>query len=1004
MKNPQFSSFIIIFLTSTISLVAVFLNHDFKNTLLFSIVLLVLLWFGHPLWRSGLYWKNRTKTLTLLLGFSLVGVLFNPWFSLIEELIIPHVKELHPGLKLYLSDFSIYKPIVLMFWLVLAYIVNREPKTIIQTKLIENKLLIEGEEQLLRYLSNDLRIKENKIGFPIRNYIDISIRADHLEKNKIYFHKDIEKAFKKHFKNNIILMLGQPGSGKSVLLKRITRFLLNNHKKLKLFPIYVNLADWQVSKDQINKKMEDENFYNFVKVNLIERNLHLKFLLNPVDESKDFFDYLWQKGSLYFLLDSYDENANILTGTQKESERSLSSILDYFLQNNPAGGLMAARYSRQPTQDFTYGTLIELLPLNEFQIMKLLGGDRTTQTAMIRELFEYRPDLASLAANPLYAGLLQNYILHHSVLPRHQSIIFDYHVKESIAQTRGHINVPDREVLDFCKKMAATMHLSNRLEISKALNLEGASWGKDKINLIVSVLHKARIIRSGSKGTLSFSHQRYAEYFMAIYLLDHPDQVAKEKILTHATWRDTLILYATLCISNKNELIQEKKIAERMSHVKELADGILNTMKELLTKSLDINSTDYWAMISSMRFLAEVLRRHESFSSERKQFLKYIEFLAPKHFHDLIMLRQIASVIGVFDSKYCSNLFQILLKEKNNSLIESLIKSCRHFRSISDHFMHHLFLYVQNLTMKEYLTKRRSLLLSFDLTDGYRPIKQYMSLVYWDFVLLISGLVIAALIDLSGSYFFLAIFSCLVLVKNFFKVKNFLQFKKTMFVIYLFLSAMVGIFSVFFYYLFCSILPLGLLPIEHSEFLYEFEFEMTFFQSKIFWYFGILFSFFPISLCMLKDKVYKTSIRMLIIAFLLILLWALGLMLALTDLDSNSNLESIVILSLLLLFFISVAILMKMASSFYKSIRKSIVKNHMTRNRRIITADLKAFQGYYLLPFLVAYWQLKYLNLLRRHYVEFVGDWPDERLPYFSSEKVNTTLSQMESVQRGWGN
>ena len=103
-------------------------------------------------------------------------------------------------------------------------------------------------------------------------------------------------------KNAVYLVLGKPGSGKSVALRKLCLELLNKSKRTLLIPIYVDLKkwsrDWESSSMPGHKELRD----------FIRRQL-LSGIDDPLGSVKKYveesFDEMLNQGRFYFIFDSF---------------------------------------------------------------------------------------------------------------------------------------------------------------------------------------------------------------------------------------------------------------------------------------------------------------------------------------------------------------------------------------------------------------------------------------------------------------------------------------------------------------------------------------------------------------------------------------------------------------------------------------------------------------------------------------------------------------------------
>ncbi len=163
----------------------------------------------------------------------------------------------------------------------------------------------------------------------------------------------------------IILIEGEPGSGKSVALRHVAQKMAKEARKIRsmrsIIPIYVNL-----------KGLERTDGV------AVDRNLIEDFVLKSLKRSNDrdveeFLDDEFhtgmQEGTWFFLFDSFDELPEILSSTEADSKiKQYRDAIDDFLHGmNKCRGVIASRHYHSPARVGTYSDFPRflVLPLSE---------------------------------------------------------------------------------------------------------------------------------------------------------------------------------------------------------------------------------------------------------------------------------------------------------------------------------------------------------------------------------------------------------------------------------------------------------------------------------------------------------------------------------------------------------------------------------------------------------------------------------------------------------------
>ena len=143
------------------------------------------------------------------------------------------------------------------------------------------------------------------------------------------------------------IISGTGGLGKSMMMRHLMLNALANFDDLKLFPVFVQLKDY----DETVSTLFD---YMYSKIRIFDRSL-----------TSDQFEQLLVNGSCLLLFDGLDE---IGAGCAKKFERELEALTDNYSNN-------VFILSTRPFQSFvSYGrfSLFRLIPFNKKQAMQLI--------------------------------------------------------------------------------------------------------------------------------------------------------------------------------------------------------------------------------------------------------------------------------------------------------------------------------------------------------------------------------------------------------------------------------------------------------------------------------------------------------------------------------------------------------------------------------------------------------------------------------------------------------
>ena len=547
---------------------------------------------------------------------------------------------------------------------------------------------------------------------------EVELRTRNGKQKKI---ADLLTAIKKST-GNLFLVIGEPGAGKSVSLRKLCHDLYEEVKKTGKLPIYINLKEWKIkgSWNVENNPPTTEELHGFVKSKIISNDPFLA----------DFFDKyymrMYETGRLYFIFDSFDE----IPAVMSEKDRSplikkLSEVMYSFLKgarSQEAQGILASRIYRKPTMEFDAETTLEIRPFSEEKISIVLRNKEIT-----RKIFVEKPNLIPIATNPLLASLIYNYLeKNNNQLPENQVNLFESYIHHRLAnrvckEQMEEVGIDEQTLLQTTSIIATFIFEHYGLEAP--INELKKQISTPHLEEVIHILKSARLIRE-SNNIFSFVHRRFCEYFVVLKWHTNRENIDYEAIPDDTQTRDALVLYCGI-----TDDITAKKIANFCwTQIKDTAN-----LRE--TRALH-----------AFRFLCDAfvgkLQCLEDFQGE------FVEYLRTQFNNqgDIINLKLAVEGLCLttnlikHDEKwsFIEESVQTIFAMKNTWLNEIAIKACRSLPFLSKETILFISNHLNKYSFYDIFKTKKALDFSFGLSNALSDIqKQLKILAYKPFFILI---------------------------------------------------------------------------------------------------------------------------------------------------------------------------------------------------------------------------------------------------------------------------
>ena len=392
----------------------------------------------------------------------------------------------------------------------------------------------------------------------------------------------------------LILLEGEPGSGKSVALRHVAQAMAHHAMKARstnsVIPLYINLKGLNRRPGEaIDKELIRSYVLGFLnRVN--DRDIE-EFL-------EEEFDRGLQEGTWLFLFDSFDEIPEVLSSTEVDTAiRSYGDAISDFLHGmNQCRGVVASRRFRGPGQ---FGwPRFRILPLSEARRLELIHRAELKpelERELMGQLGMARQEIRSMASNPMFLGLLCEHMRAGHPFPENVHSVFETYIKTRLIrdkdrlQRRFELKLPEvraaAESVAFCMAADPGLGLSpTRESLKDAMVRMGFEVRKD-FDTLLDALEYIKLARSetatavGESKPFTFAHRRFQEYFATCVVLREPDRVSPRQLLTDARWRETAV---TMCQTQPPEVL-----SPIVEEARRLLTEIVDSVPGLIDKPLE---------------------------------------------------------------------------------------------------------------------------------------------------------------------------------------------------------------------------------------------------------------------------------------------------------------------------------------------------------------------------------------------------------------------------------
>ena len=399
----------------------------------------------------------------------------------------------------------------------------------------------------------------------------------------------------------LILLAGDPGSGKSIALRHVAEKLALRSSKDKniksIIPLYVNLkklerpAQVAINRELIESFVKQE--LNRINDRDIEQFLEEEFQVGV------------KEGTWLFLFDSFDELPEVLSSVEADTTiGDYAQAIDDFLNGfNQCRGIIASRQFRGPKH--LGWPLFRILPLDSrrWELIRKAELDPSIEKELNVRLRVATQEIEEMTKNPMFLGILCENMRAGNDFPNNTHGVFESYLETRLArdatrlQKRFQLKPVDvrmaAERIAFCMSIDTELGLSpSRDKIQEAMDRHHLDSGGD-IERYMNALEYLKLARSeqqavpGSPKYFTFSHRRFQEYFATCIVLSDLTRISPRLLLTDGRWRETAVVILQTqpaeefvpILAEASDLLQEMTqkvpdlIADPYAYIKSKASG-----------------------------------------------------------------------------------------------------------------------------------------------------------------------------------------------------------------------------------------------------------------------------------------------------------------------------------------------------------------------------------------------------------------------------------------------
>lgn len=410
-------------------------------------------------------------------------------------------------------------------------------------------------------------------------------------------------------RNEPVILLGDPGSGKSVSARQLTisvaRRTLRSRRPNRLIPVFISLSEY-IDTDPTGQPVD---FYTFLRSTLARRGRSSAF---PSQYLVEHLDYYLDSGRLFFILDSLDEMPPATFSVRCQT------IASFMIQHGTSSFVIACR-----SNDFggnIEGREAHLDKLAPKEIRAFIHKRRSLLGDWkVKDVYKHiiASDfvLSSVVDNPFYLNLILFFLSIKGILPENFPLLFrvvcddwaEREIQKELAKGRGGSPL-NSSVQNQVSKLGSELRLALSyvaFAISSSSGF-GTAISRSEVEQLCArygvAVDIGGAIQLGVNGgmldvsfeetKLRFVHHKFQEYFAAEFLNEALERnwIRYQDLpsICHNIWWEEVTALLTSITDHPEEIIDVL-----------LRDAITSTAEE----TLSVLQRNFWLMGRAIRLL-----------------------------------------------------------------------------------------------------------------------------------------------------------------------------------------------------------------------------------------------------------------------------------------------------------------------------------------------------------------------------------------------------------------